>query len=146
MRRFHFPLDPALRVRSQLEEQAQIELAETRRRLERQRAALDEILRQMVHHDRHRAQWQQSQVDPRALTAADPYRQELELDLAAARAASVELEAAVDRCLLELHRRRVDREMLDRLRERRRAEHREQELQEEQKSLDEVAVLRWRRD
>jgi flagellar export protein FliJ len=146
MRRFRFPLDPALRLRTQLEEQAEMKLAESHRRLQQSRAAVEEIERQIQLHDRLRCQWQLAQIDPGALSAVDPYRQERERAREAGQAALREAQETVERCLLEYCQRRMDRETLDRLRERRRAEHREQALQDEQKSLDEAAVLRWRRN
>lgn len=146
MRRFRFPLDPALQLRSRLEEQAQVELAESRRRLELRQEALREIERQLQRHASVRSDLQQSQIDALTLAALDPYQQELERTLALARAALQEAEAAMERAREALHQRRVDREVLERLRERRRAEHRHQELQEEQRSLDEVGVMRWRKD
>jgi len=146
MRRFRFPLDPVLRLRGQLEEQAQVELAETRRRLEQQKSALEEIDRRLERHDRVRAELLQSRINPGILAAADPYREELERASETNRAALREAHEIVERSLETLHQRRVDREVLDRLRGRRRAEHRDQELQEEQRSLDETAILRWRKD
>jgi len=146
MRRFRFPLDPALQLRNRLEEQAQMELAESRRRLELQQQGLEEIERQLDHQNRLRSGMQQSSVDLASLAALDPYQEELERAGEIACAAVRAAEEAVERSLAALQQRRVDREALERLRDRRRAEHRQAELGEEQRAMDEAGVLRWRRE
>jgi flagellar protein FliJ len=145
MRRFRFSLDPVLRLRGQLEEQAQLDLAASRRRLEQEQAALLETERQLHLYERLRAQLQQAPLSPSALCAADPYREELERAREDRRAAVREAEDTVARSLQTLRQRRVDREILDRLRERRHLEHQGVALREEQQSLDETAVLRFSR-
>jgi flagellar FliJ protein len=145
MRRFRFSLDPVLRLRRRLEEQAQVELAQQQRRLEREKAELEQALQAHQAFEAYRTTLQRDSVEIPALVEADRYVQSLAELIGQRRQRVQEAAAAVESGLQSLQQRRLERETLDRLRELRLAEHQEKELRAEQQSLDEVSVLRWRR-
>ena len=145
MRRFQFTLDPALHLRRRLEEQAQVELAEQQRRLDDEETRALALRNELRQHDERRAAMQQRSIPILELAQAEQYarslKDALDLQQQRVREAAERLEA----CRETLQHRRTDREALDRLRERRMAEHRAEQLHGEQQSLDEASILRWRR-
>ncbi len=145
MRRFQFNLDPVFRYRLRLEEQAQFELAQKQRCLERAEAEADELRLELRRLEERRARLQSEAIEIRALTDAERYSEALARALTLQERRVRDAAAGVEASLGTVHRRRVDREALERLRDRRVAEHRVEELRVEQQSLDEAAVLGWRR-
>ena len=73
MRRFRFTLDPALRHRQRLEEQAQIELAAQQRRLEQEQACVASLRLELRRHEEMRADMQLRSIEIGALTDAERY-------------------------------------------------------------------------
>ena len=146
MRRFRFALDPVLRLRRRLVEHAQIELAEHQRRLEREKAEQERAQSALRDFQQHRAGLQQQAVEIHALREADRYAEALAEALILQQQRVQQAAGAFEACLAELQQRRIERESLERLRERRLDDHRQEEQRDEQKSLDEVAILRWGRE
>jgi flagellar export protein FliJ len=145
MHRFRFSLEPVLRLRRRQEEEAQVELARQQRRLERQKAELEQAVAALQAFETYRAALQRDAVQIAVLVEADQYGQALAETLSRRQQSVREAAAVVEAALQALHQQRVQRETLERLRERRRTEHREEELRAEQQSLDELSVLRWRK-
>jgi flagellar FliJ protein len=145
MRRFRFNLDPVLRLRRRLEEQAQIDLAERRRALEREKSEEERARSALQRFHLHRAGLQRHAVDVGALREADRYAEALAHALLLRQRRVQRAAAGVEAGLEALQRRRVERETLERLRVRRLTEHGADEQRAEQQTLDEAAVLRWRR-
>src|SRR6266568_8355663 len=146
MRKFRFTLDPVLRLRRRLEEQAQIDLAGKQRCLERERCEEERARSALQRFHLHRAGLQRDPVDIRVLRAADRYAEALAHTLLLRQQRVRRAAAAVDAGLAELLQRRVERESLEHLRKRRLAAHNAEAERVEQQFLDEAAVLRWRRE
>jgi flagellar FliJ protein len=145
MRRFQFRLESALRVRRFREEQAQLELAAAQRRLGVEEAAYAQILAEIERHTLWRASVQSDELDIRMLTDAARYEEKLAEVLERQRetvsAETLEAEKHVE-IVRRIH---ADREALERLRERRLADHYQEALASEQQDIDEASVLRWPR-
>jgi flagellar FliJ protein len=146
MKKFHFNLQPALQVRQRLQEAAQLELADRQRRLSREEARLEELRRELRRHELSRAEMQRRSLDLSALVEADRYGHALNRALWHQEERIAEARSAVETARDALRRRHTEREALDRLRERRLAEHREAALCLEQRELDEAAGVRWKRE
>ena len=151
MRKFRFTLDPVLRLRRRLEEQAQIDLAGKQRCLERERWEEGRARSALQRFHLHRAGLQRPPasgypVDIRVLRAADRYAEALAHTLLLRQQSVRRAAADVDAGLAELLQRRVERESLEHLRKRRLAAHNAERERVEQQLLDEAAVLRWRRE
>jgi flagellar FliJ protein len=144
MKRFQFKLDPALRLRSQAEEQAQVELAEKLRLAGMEERRLEELRQELRTHRSYRAGLQRGAFDPTVLLQADRYGDALEAAAVTQQARVTQAAAAVEASREALRQRRMEREALERLRERRLEEYRREALRVEQQGLDETAVLRWR--
>lgn len=144
MQRFRFSLETALTLRVRQEEQARLAAAEQERRFQEAQRQMAELDRDLQRHQQHRAELQRAEVDIQLLSDADRYAaslarvcsQQSERVHAAARA----LQAARE----TLHQRRQEREALEKLRERRLAEHVREQHRQEQQALDEASILRWR--
>jgi flagellar FliJ protein len=145
MQRFRFSLDPVLSHRKRREQEAQMELARQHRALEREEAAARALQLELRRHEEHRARQQVGAIDIRELLQAQEHTDALTRALTCQQERIAAAARAVETARGELHRRRVDRESLERLRERRLAEHQAEALRIEQQFLDEAAVLRWRR-
>jgi flagellar export protein FliJ len=144
VRSFSFSLDAALRLRRHAEEQAEVELAAKQRAVAAEQARVEELRRRLECFDLERAGRQDERVDVDALVDAERMRVALTQDLDAQVERFEAAKSAAEAALALLYQRRIEREALDRLRARRLAEYREQELRDEQQWLDEAAVVRWR--
>ena len=143
MKRFHFRLETALRIRNMAEQQAQAALAEAERGV---LAAEERLTLSLDEREKHLAYYARLQELPKPdlalLTASCQYTEILDEQLELRR---VEVRAAIEvreTRLSLLQEKRRDRELLDKLKEKKLQEHRLQEAAEEQAWLDEVAVLR----
>jgi len=146
MRRFRFTLDPALRLRQQLEEQAQLALASQQRRLEQEQTTEAELRLALSNHQSRRTELQRQAIEIHALTAADRYSETLLRSLAEQEERVRAAALAVESCRATLKAKRMDREALEQLREKRLAEHIAEAQRGEQREMDETSVLRWRRE
>jgi flagellar export protein FliJ len=144
MRRFEFSLEPVLQLRRHREERAQLDLAAQQSLLAREQAQLAELYLERQRHDHFRALLQQSEMDVRALVDTDRYAEALDRTLLLQEERVAAVEAAVVECLEALRHRHMERDALQRLRERQLETHREEGLRLEQQSLDESFLLRWR--
>jgi flagellar export protein FliJ len=145
MRRFTFRLEAALTLRRRLEEQAQVQLAESERQREREQAQLAELQRERERHEICRAGLQRQELDIAALVDADRYGDALDRALQAQEQRLLAAHAAVDASRDLLQQRYRDREALERLRARQLEEYRQEALRVEQAALDEAFVLRWKK-
>jgi flagellar protein FliJ len=144
MGRFRFALEPVLLLRRRQEEDAELELGRRRRRLEEERARLEELRRELRRHDEHRALLRGRGTDARALADGEAYAETLHRAARLQEQALAEAEAGVAAAAEALRLRRQDREAIERLREEHLTRHRSEELGREQQALDEAAMLRWR--
>jgi flagellar biosynthesis chaperone FliJ len=159
MRRFTFRLEATLTLRRRLEEQAQVQLAESERQREREQAQLAELQRERERHEICRAGLQRPRgeaprpplpagtpaLDVTALVEADRYSDALERALHAQEERLLAAHAAVDASRDTLQQRYRDREAVERLRARQLEEYRQEALRMEQAALDEAFVLRWKK-
>jgi flagellar protein FliJ len=145
MRRFQFRLESVLRVRRFREEQAQLLLAAAQRRLATEEAAKLRLQSALERHQHWLADTLAKELDISKLAQAAAYEEDIskQLDIQNnnVQAAILEVESNLER-IRHIH---ADREVLQRLRETRLAEHYQAELASEQKETDESAVLRWTR-
>lgn len=143
MKRFHFRLETALRIRNMAEQQAQAALADAERGVLVAEQRLTQALEERERHLTYYARLQElPKPDLALLTASCQYTELLDEQLEQRRA---EVRAAIDlreTRLSVLQEKRRDRELLDKLKEKKLQEHQLQEAAEEQTWLDEVAVLR----
>src|SRR6266511_3277376 len=117
MRRFRFTLEPALRHRQRLEEQAQIELAAQLRRLEHEHARAAALRLELQRHEEMRADLQLRSIEIGALTDAERYGAALVRAIAEQENRVAEALTAVEARRAAAAQRRTERESLDRLRE-----------------------------
>src|SRR5260370_42680463 len=106
MRKFRFTLDPVLRLRRRLEEQAQIDLAGKQRCLERERLEQERARSALQRFQLHRAGLQLAAVDIRALREADRYAEALSHALLVRQQRVRRAAAAVDPGVADLLQRR----------------------------------------
>lgn len=146
MRRFQFRLETALRLRRLAEQQAQSALAEAERAILVAEEALTLALKEYEQHQGYCTRLHARRLNDIALlVAASQYTLVLEEDVDAQRE-QVRLAVTKREAQREaLCARRQEREALDKLREKQRLVHLQEEATEEQAWLDEVAVLRWGR-
>ena len=142
--RFRFRLESLLRLRRSLEEAAQRDLARTLGLLDQARARLAQL-----HQDRAAAVESRNlspgqTVDLERWRAIERWLLVLERRIVAAGEQVREAEARVAAARQELVRAHRARLMLERLRERRQEQHALEQLREEARDMDEMAVLRYR--
>src|SRR5437870_1562584 len=123
MRRFSFGLEPALRFRRHREEQAEVDLAAKQRVVVQEKARLEELLGELERYDLERERLQQERLDLGALIDAERFRAALVHGLQAQEERVEAAGAAAATCLATLRQCRQEREVLERLRERRLAEY-----------------------
>ena len=145
MRRFHFRLETALRLRRFRLEEAQIELSAAQTALASEQAARSELERSLDLQQHARAAAMGENMDLGSVDDAADYEAHLQRRLVeqSERIESAQLE--VDKRTDAVRARHADCEALERLRDRQEVEHMLTGLSEEQKSLDEHSVLRWKR-
>src|SRR5438105_2713087 len=123
MRRFHFRLDPALRLRHFRLEAAQSELASAQRALADEEAERLRILEGIAAQQSWRAQAQEQQLDASQLTDAAKYELELFRRLEGQEQRIREHSTVVDVKTEVVHKCHAECESLERLKGRRKAEH-----------------------
>ena len=145
MRRFQFRLDPALRLRKFRLEEAQLVLAAAQRTLAEEEERARQLRTELDTHRNWRANAQAELLDAQVL--ADGARFEVDLiERIAAQNRVVHTTAmVVDEKTEVVHQRHAETEALERLKDRRKAEHFQEALAQEQKALDEHSVTRWKR-
>lgn len=145
MRRFQFRLDPALRLRKFRLEEAQLVLAAAQRTLAEEEERARQLRTELETHRSWRAKAQSERLDAQVL--ADGARFEVDLlDRISAQDRVVHTTAmVVDEKTEIVHQRHAETEALERLKDRRKAEHFQEALAQEQKALDEHSVTRWKR-
>jgi flagellar FliJ protein len=145
MRRFNFKLESVRTLREQSQKQAEQELARELV-LREQRAAELTAAEQRVESARDAVAAQPGQlVDGSDLAARQAYIERTERERAGARAvlAQQDGQVALGRKRLEAAAR--DREILERLKERRRVEHAQEAARSEQATLSEIAIIAHQR-
>ena len=146
MKRFQFRLETALRLRQLAEQQAQAALAEAERAVLAAEQALTKTLGERERHLAYYAQLQQQSKPDIALIAATcQYTEILEEHLATQRQIVRTALDARDKRREALQTSRRERELIEKLKEKKHQEYLLQEAAEEQAWLDEVAVLRFGR-
>lgn len=133
-------------MRIRAEEQAQIALAEARRQADDEQRRLEEARKRL-----DAVRLQRGALLRRAIDVGDLVNSEAAeskaRDAIEAQAERLRLaESAAVSALQGLRMRSTERETLERLRQRRMAEHAAAEMAVEQKILDEISVRRWRDD
>lgn len=144
-KRFHFRLEPLLHLRSALEKEAERSLAravQEELRLEAELAALAEARRATF---QARASEPGRLVDLQAWRDAERHLLVLERRQHQAEEALVLARARTEACREALRRAHRDRLSLERLKERRKLQHDEEQAKLEAVQLDELAVMRFRR-
>jgi flagellar export protein FliJ len=142
--RFRFRLESLLKLRRSLEEAAQRALAGALADLDRARAHLDRLRRDRAETVESRRTAPGQRVDLDLWRAMERYLVALERRIAEAgeQVKAAEAAAAAAReALVQAHRAHL---MLIRLKERRQEQHDLEELRQEYRELDEIAVLRHR--
>jgi flagellar export protein FliJ len=142
MRRFRFSFEPVLRLRQRREEQAKIEFAALQRMALQEAARLEQLRTDQQRHEQYRVGIQSQVVDSGTLGDAERYQEALAHAISAQELRTSQAAAAAAAALEALRQRHLERELLQRLRERRLDLHRHEELQREQKVLDDAALLR----
>ncbi|MDY7000243.1 MAG: flagellar export protein FliJ [Thermodesulfobacteriota bacterium] len=138
---FRFRLQRVLDYRTQLEEQAKIELAKALHEQRVQADVLADLRRRLeVHETKLYAE--------KELTADDVwlwrlYKDRLQFDIKAAEAGLLKLVKKVDRCRRELVTKSKDRKLLEKLKTNQAVKFRVEENLKEQSESDEMATLRY---
>ena len=139
---FRFRLEQVRLYRKQLEEQAMQALAEAV-------SLRDSLVAGREAIQREQAVQRERLARAETLTAAErwliqSYSNALKEDLISVENRLDLAEEEVDRCRTELIQKSQDRELLDTLKEKQTARHRELERQKEQRDFDETATLRYK--
>ncbi|MGA2081773.1 MAG: flagellar export protein FliJ [Holophaga sp.] len=143
-RRFRFRLESLLRLRRSLEENAQRGLARALAQLDQARTRLAQLRQDRMEALESRSLPPGQPVDLERWRAVERWVLALERRIVAAGEDVKEAEvkvAAARQDLVRAHRARL---MLERLKERRQEQHAIEQLREEARELDEMAVLRYR--
>lgn len=141
-KRFQFRLDPLLHLRASLEKEAERALG---RALQAEREAEEhlEMLRRQREETVDAKRTESGRfVDLEKWRAIERYLVALERLMARAQSALEEARAASEACRESLRKARRDRLSLERLKERRRDQHNQEQLRIEANQMDELAVLR----
>ncbi len=143
--RFHFRLDNLLHLRSALEKEAERTLARALQAEFEAKAHLQALKdrRHAALESRRTAQGEHLDLDQ--WRALERYLVALDRLDARGKEALLEAEAATEGCREALRKAHRDRLSLERLRERRRAQHDVEQARTEATQMDELAVLRFRR-
>ena len=139
---FRFRLEQVRLYRKQLEEQAMQALAQAVAK----RDALKERIRalQADMAEQHARLCQAASLGAAERWMTQTYISALKADLDSARPALEEAEHVVDRCRTELVQKAKDRGLLDTLKEKQAEKHLQLERQQEQRTNDETATLRYK--
>ena len=140
-RPFHFPMQRILDFRRQEEEQAQLALARAENELQRIRSSADQLQSELSTAFQHAAS--ASHLDSNQFWLWNRYQARLQLDLESLRSEWHELDQKVNTCRQELIVKAKERKKLERLRDNQMAKHDFEELNKEQKDIDEMATLRF---
>lgn len=144
MRRFRFRPEALLRVRRLREEQAESDLALARRRHDEEVARGALLAAELSRWREGQARARSGGIDVGDFLAGAAGEEALQADIDRQSQRIEAADAAVAEAADELRRRRVDREVLEQLRDQRLAAHRRALASEEQQALDDAAVLRFR--
>lgn len=140
---FHFKLEKILEYRRQLEDQAKMALAQTRRDITEQAGVVEGLER-----DLQACLAEMSRL--KLMTQAEMWlwsgwRKRLELDKRQAQAKLAELRQLAETRRLELVAKSKDRNLLEKLRAKQAEKHGQEEQRKEQNAFDETATLRYGR-
>ena len=143
MRRFRFRLQAVLGLRDLEEQQARVALGVSHRRLAREAAQLQALESDSGAHTDLRARRRTEGAPPAQIIRLDAYGDALRQAIfeQMQRVIQAEDDVAASRDALRVAMQR--REILSKLRDRRRAEHYQAGLAEEQKALDDFAAVRF---
>ena len=139
-RPFHFSMQRILDFRSQEEEQAQLALARAERdllQLQSRTEALQSELSTVIE------KASAADMDPNGIWLWNRYRDRLQSDLESLRLEWHEKEQEVNKCRQDLMSKAQEKKKLERLRDNQRMKHHLDELNREQKDIDEMATLRF---
>jgi len=140
-RPFHFPMQRILDFRRQEEEQAQLALARAENELQRIRSRAERLQSELSTAFQDAAS--ASHPDPNQFWLWNRYQERLQLDLESLRSEWHELDQKVNTRRQELIVKAKERKKLERLRDNQMAKHDFEELNKEQKDIDEMATLRF---
>jgi len=143
-RRFRFRLESLLRLRRSLEENAQRGLARALAQLDQARTRLARLRQDRTEALESRSLAPGQAVDLERWRAVERWVLALERRIVIAGEDLKEAEARVAAARQELVRAHRARLMLERLKERRQEQHAIEQLREEAREMDEMAVLRYR--
>ncbi len=145
MRRFHFRLETALRLRTMAEQEAQGAFAAAERELAAAESWLTALIEQRSRHQSYRTAIQAQTLDMGDLAGAARQAEAIDAAIVAQRTVIVDARAVRDARREQWRQKRAEREALETLKQRRRAEHLAAERAAEQNEMDEMAVLRFGR-
>ncbi len=140
-RPFHFSMQRILDFRRQEEEQAQLALARAQNELQRIRSRAERLQSELSTAFQDAAS--ASPPDPNQFWLWNRYQDRLQLDLESLRSEWHELDQKVNTRRQELIVKAKERKKLERLRDNQMAKHDVEELNKEQKDIDEMATLRF---
>lgn len=141
-KRFQFRLDPLLHLRASLEKESERALARALQAEREAEAHLEMLKRQREEAVLSKRTGAGSLVDLDRWRAIERYLVALERLSLRAEAALAEAQTASEACRESLRKARRDRLSLERLKERRRDQHTQEQLRMEANQMDELAVLR----
>lgn len=139
---FRFRLEQVRLYRKQLEEQAMQALAQAVLRRDAILARIDSLEKGIA--EQRARLCRADALDAAERWLAQSYSEALKADLSHAKAALEQAENLVDQCRIDLVEKAKDRGLLDSLKEKQTARHLQLERQQEQRTNDETATLRYK--
>jgi len=140
-RPFRFPMQRILDFRRQEEEQAQLALARAESELLRVRTRIEEVQAELSTAFEHLAS--SANLEANQFWIWNRYRDRLQFDLESLRSEWHETDQKVNTCRQDLIGKAKERKKLERLRDNQMIQHHHEELDREQKEIDEMATLRF---
>lgn len=140
-RPFRFPMQRILDFRRQEEEQAQLALARAESELLRVRTRIEEVQAELSAAFEHLSS--SLNMEANQFWIWNRYRDGLQFDLERLHSEWHEIDQKVNSCRQDLILKAKERKKLERLRDNQMMKHHHEELNREQKEIDEMATLRF---
>lgn len=140
---FRFSLQNILDYRSQLEEQARINLARAEYEYQNQNALLEDLKARLQNLEQHYLQ--QDSMDPNELWLWRNYKERILLDMETARERLKELGEEVKEKRKELLQKSKEKKKIEKVKSKRALEHYKEQARKEQNELDEIGTLYYQK-
>jgi len=140
---FRFSMQNILDYRSQMEEQARINLARAENDYQNQNAILEDLNSRLQQIEQHFLQ--QDSISPNELWLWRNYKERILLDMETAREKLKELSEEVKEKRSQLLERSKEKKKIEKIKSKRALEHYKEQARKEQNELDEIGTLHYQK-